>query len=330
LKKEEVAFQKVPGFPPNVVARKISSKGAPTIILNGHMDTIEPLPSWETDPFKPRLKGNMLYGLGASDMKGGLAVLINVFQKVKNDRINLLFVATVDEEGESTGAHTFMKKYDGDFCLVGEPSRDRIILGARGRFALDIITKGKAAQGARPHLGANAIEDMSKVVESLKKVRLRKHRALGEGSITPLWIRGGEGSLTVPEFCMLRVDRHTVVGETRDMIMRDFNQVMRRLNVDSRIQVSFSKRRTPFLKPYLVDKRNVYVRRFIQLFKSEYRRNPDFSYASSVGDYNIFGSRMPTVVFGPVGKESHTPRERLDVRSLPRCEKFLTRFLEAL
>lgn len=330
MKKEEVTFQKVPGFPPNVVARKISSKDAPTIILNGHMDTIGPLPSWEDDPFKPKMKGNMLYGLGASDMKGGLAVLINVFQKVKNDRINLLFVATVDEEGESTGAHTFMKKYEGDFCLVGEPSRERVILGARGRYVLDIVAKGKAAQGARPHLGANAIEDMAKVGESLKKVRLRKHRVLGEGSITPLWIRGGEGSLTVPEFCMLRVDRHTVLGETRNMIERDFNRVMRRLDVDSRIRISFAKRRTPFLKPYLVDKRNVYVRRFIQLFMSEYRRDPDISYASSVGDYNIFGSRMPTVVFGPIGKGSHTSRERLDVRSLPRCEKLLIRLLEGL
>lgn len=330
LDKQEVVLQKVPGYPPNVVARRISSGDAPTIILNGHLDTIEPLSSWQEDPFTPRLKGNMLYGLGASDMKGGLAVLINVFRKVRNSRINLMFVGTVDEEGESTGAHSFVREYEGDFCLVGEPSRERIGLGGRGRYVVEIIAKGKAAQGARPHWGTNAIEDMAEVVGSLKRVRIRKHRVLGEGSITPLGIEGGEESLTIPETCKLKVDRHTVKGETRDMIKRDFETVVGKLDVGSRIRVSFAKRGTPFLKPYIVDRRNKYVHRFIQSFKSRYRREPVITYAKSVGDYNVFGSRMPTVVFGPIGRGSHTSKERVDVRSLYRCEKFLTECLEAL
>ncbi|MFQ5884694.1 MAG: M20 family metallopeptidase [Thermoplasmata archaeon] len=320
----------MPGYPPNVVARRISSGDAPTIILNGHLDTIEPLSSWQEDPFTPRLKGNMLYGLGASDMKSGLAVLISVFQRVRNDRINLVFSATVDEEGESTGAHTFVKEYGGDFCLLGEPSRERIILGGRGRFVLEFTAAGKAAQGARPSLGTSAIEDMAEVVESLKRVRIRKHRVLGEGSITPLRIEGGEESLTIPETCKLKVDRHTVMGETRDMIKRDFEMVVGKLDVGSRIRVSFATRGTPFLKPYVVDRRNKYVRRFIQSFKPRYRREPVITYAKSVGDYNVFGSRMPTLVFGPIGRDSHTSKERVDVRSLYRCEKFLIEYLEAL
>jgi acetylornithine deacetylase len=62
LSNENVILQKVPGFPPNVIARKMSSDDAPSIILNGHMDTVRPLSSWEHDPFKPRTKGNILYG----------------------------------------------------------------------------------------------------------------------------------------------------------------------------------------------------------------------------------------------------------------------------
>jgi acetylornithine deacetylase/succinyl-diaminopimelate desuccinylase-like protein len=319
----------VPGYPPNVIARRIANKDAPTIILNGHLDTIEPLSSWLEDPFTPRLKGNMLHGLGACDMKGGLAVLINVFKRVRNDRINLVFSATVDEEGESTGAHVFAKKYGGDFCVVGEPSRERIILGGRGRFLLELTAKGKAAQGAKPHLGTNAIEDMARVVDSLDKIRIRKHRLLGEGSITTLGIEGGKESLTVPEICRLKVDRHTVMGETRNMIKRDFEKVASKLNIGSSIRVSFAERGTPFLEPYIVDRRNKYVRSFIQFFRSRYRREPVITYAKSVGDYNVFGCRMPTVVFGPIGRDSHTSRERVDIRSLYRCEKFLTDYLES-
>ncbi|MFQ6060044.1 MAG: M20 family metallopeptidase [Thermoplasmata archaeon] len=317
---EEVRFQKVPGFPPNVLSEKVSSEDAPTVILNGHMDTVEPMSGWRGDPFKPEVKGNMLYGLGASDMKGGLAVLIKVFRKVRNPRINLIFVSTVDEEGESTGAHTFLREYDGEFCLVGEPSCEELVLGARG----------KAAHGARPYLGTNPIEDMAKVLASLSKVRIRSHRVLGKGSIAPLGIEGGERSLTIPEVCKLRVDRHTVFGETENTVKVDFLRVMKRLRTNSRISVSFIKRRTPFPQPYLVDRRSKYVRRFVRAFESLYRRKPVLSYAESVGDYNFFGLRMPTLVFGPIGKGSHTAKERLDIRSLYRCERVLINFLEKL
>jgi len=265
----------------------------------------------------------MLYGLGASDMKGGLAVLINAFEKTENDRINLIFVATVDEEGVSTGAHTYVKKDGGDFCLVGEPSRERICLGARGRYVLNITAEGMAAHGARPDEGTNAIEDMARVITSLEKIRIRKHRLMGSGSLTPLGIRGGEGSLTLPETCGLEIDRHIIPGETQMMILRDFEIAMRRLRVPSKIRVSFAKRKTPFLEPYMTDRRNRFVRSFMRHFESEYRRAPDTIYARSVGDYNVFGSCMPTMVFGPIGRGSHSSKERVDVRSLYRCEKLI-------
>jgi acetylornithine deacetylase/succinyl-diaminopimelate desuccinylase-like protein len=327
---KDAVFQRVPGFAPNVVAKKISAENSPTVILNGHMDTIRPLAGWEGDPFKPKMRGNMLRGLGASDMKGGLAVLMNVFRKVKNDRINLIFAGTVDEEGVCTGAYEFIKRHNGDLCIVGEPSRERIILGARGRYVLDITVKGKAAHGAKPDLGTNPIEDMAEVIKALKRVRIRKHPTLGHGSLAPLEVQGGEGSLTVPERCCMQVDRHTVPGETQKSIKKDFQSVLKRVPIESRVDVSFAQRSTPFLEPYLTDRRNGFVRKFIRSFRSHYRREPEIASARSVGDYNVFASRMPTIVYGPVGRGSHSTGERLDVRSLYRCERFLTDFLESL
>jgi acetylornithine deacetylase/succinyl-diaminopimelate desuccinylase-like protein len=313
-----------------VVAEKIHGKDLPTIILNGHMDTIRPLASWEGDPFKPRLDGNILRGLGASDMKGGLAVMMNVFKKVRNDRMNLIFVGTVDEEGVCTGAYEFIKKYKGDLCIVGEPSGEKLVLGARGRYVLDITVKGKAAHGAKPDLGINPIEDATEVVKALSRIRTRKHRSVGTGSIAPLEIKSGEGSLTTPEICRLQVDRHTVPGETQGMVIDDFSSVLRKLPIKSSVDISFAERSTPFLEPYLTDKRNKRVRKFIHLFSTQYKREPDTSYAKSVGDYNVFGSKMPTMIFGPLGKSSHSIEERLDVRSLSRCESLLTTFLDSL
>ncbi len=329
LSKEDVILQKVPGFPPNIIARKISGDNLPTIVLNGHMDTVRPLSSWEQDPFKPRTKGNMLHGLGAADMKGGLAVLINAFRNAENEGINLVFAATVDEEGICSGAYAFANEHGGDFCLVGEPSREMVILRARGRYVLEVTVDGKAGHGARPYEGTNPIEDMAKVVSSLKKLKIRKHRLMGNGSATPLEVQAGEGSLTVPERCRMVVDRHIVLGETQEMILKDFENALGSVKMDSKIRVSFVERRTPFLEPYVTDGRNGFVRKFIQTFRSEYRRNPKISYARSVGDYNVFGSLMPTLIFGPLGIGSHTSQERLDIRSLYRCERTLTKFLNS-
>ncbi|MEE9115627.1 MAG: hypothetical protein V3U09_01875 [Thermoplasmata archaeon] len=126
------------------------------------------------------------------------------------------------------------------------------------------------------------------------------------------------------------MDRHTVPGETQSMIKNDFRLVLDRLHIKSKVNVSLAKRSTPFLEPYLTDRRNKYVRRFIHLFSAQYKRELDIACAKSVGDYNVFGSRMPTMIFGPLGKGSHSTEERLDVRSLYRCESFLTGFLESL
>ena len=80
----------------------------PKVILFGHLDTVEPS-SEMIDPFGARIEGDRLYGLGAADMKAGLAIAISAALRLKIPGLALVF--TVDEEYKFKGAEKFVEKY---------------------------------------------------------------------------------------------------------------------------------------------------------------------------------------------------------------------------
>lgn len=256
----------------NVVAKKVMDPTKPTIILNGHLDTVPVMRNWQRNPFKPVIEDGKLFGLGASDMKAGLAILVDVYKKIKIDNVNLVLVLSSDEEDESHGSYRFLKKIEtpSDICLIAEPSNERIMLGARGRYEVVLEVFGRSAHGARPTLGINAIADATEIVRRLKNLTIRSHKKLGKGSVYVLKIEGVGESLSVPDYCRVWVDRQVVFGETQELIKRDFEQFLKTLDIKSKIEISWAERKTPFLEPYLVDRNNKYVQKFLAAYQNFY------------------------------------------------------------
>ncbi|WP_367884651.1 M20/M25/M40 family metallo-hydrolase [Thermococcus sp. JCM 11816] len=184
----------VEGFGDDVVAY-LKGKG-PTVVLNGHMDTVHLSQGWTRNPWGGELDGDRFYGLGSADMKGGLAALLSAFLELsggfpKNERPNVIFTAVSDEEGFSRGGSWELIKSGrldkADIVLVGEPTNEKLMLGARGgRFVIEVRTEGKKAHAARPYLGINAIEELAKLVSNLNRIRMKKHPKLGKLVLHPL------------------------------------------------------------------------------------------------------------------------------------------------
>jgi acetylornithine deacetylase/succinyl-diaminopimelate desuccinylase-like protein len=118
---------------PNIIYRQRGTKGSPRLIFNGHTDTKpvgeEDRKLWRTDPLKPTIIDGNLYGLGSTDMKGGLAAMLyaaaalqSLDEAVEGDLL-LIFVANEEAAGEY-GANWLVKHHDiqADFCLVAESS----------------------------------------------------------------------------------------------------------------------------------------------------------------------------------------------------------------
>jgi acetylornithine deacetylase/succinyl-diaminopimelate desuccinylase-like protein len=339
LESEDVVLQEVEEFGPNIIARHIPDPEGPVILLNCHMDTVSVMEGWDRDPFEPKVDGNRLYGLGSCDMKAGCAIAIESFNWAKKNGKNVIFTAVSDEEGNSTGSYFLLKdilnkELEGGsinlLCLIPEDTHEIVKLGARGRYVIEITIKGYSAHGATPEQGTNAITEAVKILETLEKLPIRSHPKMGSGSSCVLKIEGGGYSLSVPDKCVIRVDRHIVPGEDKDTIMDDFKMIMKSIDMICDYELSFMERKTPFLEPYILEEDDPWAKKFTSAFREFYRKEPEIGYGRSVGDFNAFGNIIPTIVFGPAGESAHAPNECVYIDSVKRCMDFYVDLLEKL
>ncbi|MGC9059940.1 MAG: M20 family metallopeptidase [Thermoplasmata archaeon] len=322
----EIYYQDLGDGRKNVIAFG-SGKKERCILLNAHMDTVEVMKNWSVDPFAGVEADGKIFGLGACDMKAGLAIFLLLFAEF-SEKLNIIFTACADEEGESLGAfqlinHLKEKGISPDLVLISEPTNERLMMGARGRVVFKIEVYGRSAHGARPNLGINAVVDCGRIAGIFEDMPVGEHEKLGRGSFCPLLISGQSDSLSVPEFCKLVVDRHYVLGEKPEVIKREIENRILALGLRSKVNVGYVKRSVPFLKPYVTHENNL-VEEFMKTV------NAEITYGQSVGDFNLFGENWPTVVYGVAGGNWHAADEFVYADSLARVEKKYREFFERM
>lgn len=331
-----VETQEVERFGKNVIARIRGKKR--TVLLNGHMDTVGLSEGWTRNPWG-EIDGDRFYGLGSADMKGGLAALMSAFielsQLPRKERPTVIFTAVVDEEGYSKGAWKLIesdKVRKADVVLIAEPTNERLMLGARGRFVVQIEAFGKKAHATQPQNGANAVEDLAKLVGNLDRLRTKKHPKLGKGSWAVLHFEGSADGLSIPDYAKAIVDRHVVPGEEWEMVKGDIEKLVSKLDLRSRIKVSKYPRPTPEMLPYMTRENSTYAQRFKETYRQLFGKAPEILYGRSVGDFNYFGAylKVPTLVFGPIGGNWHAADEWVSLSSVRRVKELYFEFLKGL
>jgi acetylornithine deacetylase/succinyl-diaminopimelate desuccinylase-like protein len=125
------------------------------------------------------------------------------------------------------------------------------------------------------------------------------------------------------------VDRHVVPGETKELVMDDFIKTLKPLDIMSELQFSWMKRPTPFLEPYIT-KKNEFVKAFIFAHKETLDLEQNIVYGESVGDFNLFGKVMPTVVCGPSGQDWHSPNEFVFIDSVVRVRNLYLDYMKSV
>lgn len=158
----------------------------PKVVLCTHMDTVPPfIPASEDE--------RTIYGRGACDAKGSLVAMIAAAEsliKEGEDRFGLLFV--VGEEGDSIGAKTANEmNIRSDFIIVGEPTNNKLASSHKGIVWMRLLSKGKTAHSAYPHLGDSAMDKLLDALELIRKIDLEKNPDLGESYINIGKIEGG-------------------------------------------------------------------------------------------------------------------------------------------
>ena len=205
---------------PNVLARTGGGHGGRSLMLNGHLDTVDVVGMTHA-PFTPDERDGRLYGRGATDMKAGIAAMCAAAARASATDLGgeVIIAAVVDEEFESLGTRTLLEAgVSAHAAIVTEPTRLAIAPAHRGFAWATVTVHGRAAHGSRYDIGVDAITHAALLIAELDThyrtvLTQRTHPLLGHASLHAGTITGGTGISTYPDRCTFSVERRTVPGE---------------------------------------------------------------------------------------------------------------------
>jgi len=320
----------------SVLARLKGNRKGSAVLYNGHLDTVPiGVEKWIYDPFSGKISNGNIWGLGASDMKGGLAAMIvsikrlaEINPKLKGD---LIFAATASEETDSLGAIEIASRLKSDsiqVVVLSEPSNNEMVIAEKGALWLEITTRGKTAHGSMPECGQNAIMSMVKLINELMKIKIPfiKHPLLGNFTLSINTILGGVKTNVVPDRCVITIDMRTLPGQNHKVIFKKVNELIKEIKQrlsDFKASIKIINNRTP-LETSL---REPVVKKFTEILFEINGKRPIPKGVNYYTDATVFIPflKVPMIIFGPGNPQlAHQPNEHIEISKLIEASKIYT------
>jgi succinyl-diaminopimelate desuccinylase len=306
-----------------VTTATVGPDSGPTVLLHGHLDVVP----GRAEQFEPRVEGDRLYGRGSYDMKGALAALLLAVADLREqDAVRVRLGIVPDEESEEEidrGGDLLVEKgFIGDFAITGEPTDMHIGVAAKGVLAMRIEVTGRAAHGATPWLGENAILRAIDVFRGIQSLPFASQSSelFDRPSINLGRILGGDALNKVPDTCFIDVDVRYLPEQEPDEILAEVGGLP-----DAEVISTFRR------PPASVDPESTYVR---SLCAAAARHHADG--VTSVGRdgasdaVSFLAAGIPAVEFGPLGAGHHGPEEWVSVTSLASYRRAIVDFVTGL
>lgn len=333
---ECVRQQIVDGDRRNVFAEVTGSLPGKTILLTGHMDTVEAGDGWTVNPFAGTERDGRIYGRGANDMKAGIAIILQTVSTCVRNRGRMrgkIVVAFVcDEEAYSEGVLCAIKEGNihADFGIAAEPEYHHAVIGSCGKVLIRAVAHGKAAHAAEAESGINAINEMSKFLSMLERVPLQTSEVMPAQPYITLRVRGGSNhySMVVPDSCEALISKHTVPGETPEKIIVDLQSAVQREKLHASFEFAVEK---PFYPSFLLNDNLEEICRLRHIFEEVTGEELKLVCSDGVSDNNHWSTigGIPSVCFGPGGKGLHQSDEWVSTEQMENVlEVYLRFFLE--
>lgn len=319
----------------NVVAIA-GSEDAPGegLVLSGHMDVVPAdEPGWDSDPFRLKEVNGTWVGRGSCDMKGSIALAMNVFAAADPDRLGrpLVLLLTYDEELGSLGAEHFVRSWPADRPLpvnvvVGEPTSLRAVRMHKGHLWMRVTAHGIAAHSGSPHRGHSAIEAGARIVRALinlatvfKQKRSDYSRFFSTVPFTVLnvgQIHGGTAVNVIPDLCVIDLGVRLLPGMNTEATIEWVKDAVIKADPKTRITVEVMNDNPPLL----VDVDAAIHRALCEQLGQT--QSFGVSYASDAGKLSATG--MQCVLFGPGSIEvAHKPNEFVPIDEVSRAREVI-------
>ena len=291
----------------------------------GHLDVVPPGQGWQSDPFIPEVRGALLHGRGAVDMKGSIAAFVSALHHLPDDLGTISLIITGDEEGPARfGTVALMdwmaeRNITPDLCLVGEPTSvhklgDMIKIGRRGSVNMWVTVHGMQGHVAYPHNADNPITKLGKILSEIDSLQLDEGTDWFQPSnieFTDLHV-GNTAHNVIPAKAEGRLsirfnDRHS--GESLSSMVRE---IVERHGGELKPVISGE----PFLTP---------PGEFSDIVAGAIREvtgvDPELSTSGGTSDARFLAKIMPVVEFGLCNATMHKLDEAVAVDDLDQLAK---------
>ena len=312
----------------NVVARMKGKAKGPVIAFNAHVDTVGvgERANWKSDPFKALVKGGLVYGLGAGNCKGSMAVQIWLAEEIARRggpaKGELIFTFVADEENLGPDGMEYLRKTGKvrpDALILGAQTENNLIVAERGVMWARITTKGRAAHAGNPSAGDNAILRMMRLVGALSsyydKALARRVSGAMKSTVNIGMFHGGHNTNVVPSACTVEIDRRLLPNEKVKDAFKELKQVIDGVREPKgTYAVEFLTGTNGFFAP----ENGAAVGAFEAVVKARAGRKVKFLNATGVSDGRYYADDGIEIInFGPgSGAQGHAANESVPVASM--------------
>ena len=197
--------------------------GGSSVMLNCHLDVVDGGDEslWKYPPYSGAIAEGRVWGRGASDTKGTMAVYLYVPVMLKEAGLlpkgDIVVAEVITEEIAGYGAmmHTRENRMLTDYAVIGEATENDIAIGCRGRFCAVITITGKSCHASIPHEGHNPFNFLSRLLPELEKVEMSSEELFGSSTMSVTKIESSEkGSNIIPNEVVVYIDYRQTGDDT--------------------------------------------------------------------------------------------------------------------
>lgn len=295
------------------------------LLLNGHIDVVP----GDEEQYTSYVKDSRIYGRGAADMKAGVAAFLLLFKELAKKQIKpdiALMIVSDEEIGGYDGTRYLVeeKGYSTDFAIASEPghaSADtfNITIAEKGLLWLKIKAEGVSCHGSRPWLGENAIEKLMHKTGEIKKLFPETTRDdRWKTTVNIGTIKGGDITNKVAGSAELTLD----IRYTEDT---SIPEILEKIKAIEGIDVEVLKQALMLSNPKDVD----LINQLRDTAGKVSGKKVKLSRGHGASDLRFTSAEnIPSVIFGPYGKNHHGKGEYISIESLHLYYKALTEFVE--
>jgi len=316
----------------NVVAILEGKDRRKSLLVTPHLDTVPAGVSWRFPPFAAQLRNGRIYGRGASDDKGNLAVILEVIRSLveqkQNLSYNLILAATADEEtGSTSGLIPLLDRgiLKPQAALILDADEFKIIVVQKGLLHIKVRIKGRSAHGAYPWKGTNAIDLALEALSRIKshKFSYKRNPYLRPPTINIGKIAGGDKVNVVADWCEFELDFRFLPGMSARRIIRDIRRAIKNYTREFKLEIMAAQ------SPTQIDCHHPLVK-YLKNSMAAHKIKPKISGCEGATVISFFQSRnIPAVATGfSCSGCAHSSNEYIKVGHLYNGAKILEGFLK--